>query len=593
MVDRATKLKWRRRFKRSRVAVEDLGVQTEENLERHLFRRMSRLYGVRRFITAWVLLVGFLITAVVLQARGLSPYYQTLKPVAGGTYTEGILGAFTNANPLYASGGVNGAVSRLVFAGLLKYDDNNELTGDLAENWSVDEAELNYTVKLKENLKWHDGEALTADDVVFTYQTIQNPDARSPLLPSWRDIKLEQIDDRTIRFSLPNTLSSFPHALTNGIVPKHLLENTPPSQLRSVRFNTVQPIGAGPFKWETIEVRGTTPEQRQESIGLVAYEGYHAGLPKLQRFTIHSFRSESHLLASFERRELTALVGLSSVPDTLAAMDNVHEISIPLTGEVLVFFKTTSPILADVKVRQALVKAADTNAIIAGLGHPVIAARGPLLSSHLGYDKALVQFPTNIDEANSLLDAAGWTKGINGMRVRGEETLRFQLYARSTSEYQFVTRELQKQWKQVGADVEVILQEDNELQTTVADHSYDALLYGISLGTDPDVFAYWHSSQADPRAATRLNLSEYKSTAADRALEAGRTRSDPAIRAAKYKPFLEAWRNDAPALVLYQPRLLYITNGPVYGFNPRQLNNANERFSNVEQWMIREVKTTK
>lgn len=591
MINRAVKLRWRRRFRRSRVAVEDFGVQTEENLERHLFRRLSRVYSVRRFILAWIILIGLMITGVVLQTRGLSSYYQRLSPVPGGTYTEGIVGSFTNANPIYASGGVDRAVSRLIFSGLLKYDDSNNLVGDLAENWAVDPSELRYTVRLRPNLRWHDGQPLTVDDVIFTYATIQKPDAKSPLLPSWQGIVLEKVDDRTMTFVLPNSLSSFPHALTNGIVPKHLLETTPVSQLRSERFNTVAPIGSGPFRLEAIEISGTTPEDRRESIGLVAYDNYHDGAPKLQRFTIHSFKTEKELLESFERRELNAVVGLTSAPDTLRSLDGVEEHSIPLTGEVVVFFKTTSPQLNDAKVRQALVKAADTGQIIQGLDHPVIAARGPLLSSHTGYDKSLVQFLTNVTEANGLLDAAGWLMGPDGIRVKDGQPLGFTLYGQSTSEYQYVTQVLQKQWRAVGVNVVIDLKEDNELQTIVAEHSYDALLYGISLGTDPDVFAYWHSSQADPRAATRLNLSEYRSSVADNALEAGRTRSDSTLRAAKYRPFLEAWRNDAPALVLYQPRFLYVTNGNVYGFSPKLLNSATERFNNVHQWMIREVKT--
>ena len=593
MINRAVKLRWRRRFRRSRVAVEDFGVQTEESLERHLFRRLSRVYSVRRFILAWIILIGLMITGVVLQTRGLSSYYQRLSPVPGGTYTEGIVGSFTNANPIYASGGVDRAVSRLIFSGLLKYDDSNNLVGDLAENWAVDPSELRYTVRLRPNLRWHDGQPLTVDDVIFTYATIQKPDAKSPLLPSWQGIVLEKVDDRTMTFVLPNSLSSFPHALTNGIVPKHLLETTPVSQLRSERFNTVAPIGSGPFRLEAIEISGTTPEDRRESIGLVAYDNYHDGAPKLQRFTIHSFKTEKELLESFERRELNAVVGLTGAPDTLRSLDGVEEHSIPLTGEVVVFFKTTSLQLNDAKVRQALVKAADTGQIIQGLDHPVIAARGPLLSSHTGYDKSLVQFPTNVAEANGLLDAAGWLMGPDGIRLKDGQPLRFTLYGQSTSEYQYVTQILQKQWRAVGINVVIDLKEDNELQTIVAEHSYDALLYGISLGTDPDAFAYWHSSQADPRAATRLNLSEYRSSVADNALEAGRTRSDITLRAAKYRPFLEAWRNDAPALVLYQPRFLYITNGNVYGFNPKLLNNATERFNNVHQWMVREVKTNK
>jgi len=137
------------------------------------------------------------------------------------------------------------------------------------------------------------------------------------------------------------------------------------------------------------------------------------------------------------------------------------------------------------------------------------------------------------------------------------------------------------------------MQSDTELQTTLSLHSYDALLYGIELGPDPDVFAYWHSSQADARAQQRLNFSEYKSPASDAALEAGRTRSDPTIRAIKYRPFLEAWRNDAPAISLYQPRFLYVTHGQLFGFEPTVMNSGLDRYANVENWMIREEKTVK
>ncbi len=592
MLGRTIKLRWRRRFRRSRRQVEDLGLQAEENLERNFFRRLSRLVGVRRFIGGWLLLVGALLIGVVLQVRALGNYYQTIQPAPGGAYTEGILGAFTNANPLYASGGVDGAVAKLVFSGLLKYDSNDQLVGDLADTWGVDATETNYTVHLRPNLQWHDGRALTADDVVFTYQTIQNPDARSPLLPSWQGIKVAALDPQTIVFTLPNSFSSFPFALTNGIVPKHLLADSPASQLRSLRFNTANPVGSGPFKWGVIETRGTNPEDRQEIVGLTANPNYHGGVPALQRLTIRSFRGEQQLVKSFEDHELNAMIGLTEVPETLQRRRDVQEHSIPITGEVLVFFKTSLPVFSDPKVRQALIKGADTNAIIQGLSHAVVAARSPLLQSHVGYDKNITQFPSNLAEANALLDAAGWPKDAEGYRVKNGERLSFKLYAQSTSEYQYVTSTLQKQWRALGVDAQVILQDDNELQISVAGHGYDALLYGISLGTDPDVFAYWHSSQADATAATRLNFSEYRSAVADKALEAGRTRSDAALRAAKYKPFLEAWRNDAPALVLYQPRLLYITRGNLYGFNPKTLNNATERFSNVENWMVREVKAS-
>jgi len=590
MIDRTTKLRWRRRYKRGRRQVEDLSFQAEEQLERNLIRRLSRLFNVRRFVAGWITLLCLLIVGLVIQIRALSPYYQVLTPVAGGTYTEGILGSFTNANPLYAAGGVDGAVASLVFAGLMKYTPDNQLVGDLSEKIDVDERGVRYTLTLRDDLKWHDGEPLTSADVVFTYKTIQNPDARSPLFNSWQGIAVEAPNAKTVVFTLPNPLSAFPHALINGIVPKHLLESTPPSQLRSISFNTVRPIGAGPFKWRAIEVKGDKADTREEQISLVPFEQYHGGVSKLEQFIIRSFREEARLIRSFDNQELNAMVGLSSMPELKSTDIPITQYNIPLTGQILVFFKTTQEILSDTKVRQALVKASDTTAIIRGLDHPVIASRGPLLRSHTGYDKNIVQFPTNVDEANSLLDSAGWIRRDDGLRYKGDRPLSFSLLAQNTNEYTYVTQTLQRQWRTVGIDVQVSWQPDTELQNTAARHDYDALLYGISLGVDPDVFPYWHSSQADPLAANRLNLSEYKSTVADKSLEAGRTRADSALRAIKYRPFLEAWKSDAPALALYQPRFLYIVRAPLAGFDPRMLNNATDRFENVENWMIRQEK---
>jgi len=259
----------------------------------------------------------------------------------------------------------------------------------------------------------------------------------------------------------------------------------------------------------------------------------------------------------------------------------------------MVFFKNTIEPFNDPIVRKALVLAVDVASATKDLEYPVILAKAPLLASQLGYDKTLTQLPYDTDTASKLLDASGWVKGPDGIRSKAGKVLSFQLSAQSTSEYTAVTGYLQKAWRDIGVDAQVMLQSDADVQGIVSRHDYEAVLYGISLGTDPDVFAYWHSSQADPRAPSRLNLSEYISTGADKALEAGRTRSDAAIRASKYRPFLEAWRSDAPALALYQPRFLYVTHGDVAGFAPKVLNTPTDRFNAIEGWTIRQQKVSK
>ncbi len=592
MISRTTRLRWRRKVRQRKRQVEDLGIQAEETLEQHFFKRLSRLTEVRRFVFGWILLFALLIGGVIYQFTTMSQYYQTLRPVPGGIFTEGVVGAFTDANPLYATGPVDGAVSRLIFAGLLKYDQSNKLVGDLAQSWTLDDKSTTYTVTLRPNLVWQDGQPLTAQDVVFTYETIQNPDAKSPLFASWQGIKVVATDDRTITFTLPNVLASFPYSLTNGLIPKHLLASTPVSQLRASRFNTVFPVGAGPFSWDQIEISGDTPETREGTIALVPNSHYHDGVPRLQRFVIRSFLDESRMIQSFDRHELTAMSGLEALPDTFAKDTSVHEHSVPIAGEVMVFFKTSQAPLDDAKVRQALVQSVNQAALIKGLGYPVVAAKEPLLSIHIGFDKTAAELPFDITAANKSLDDDGWVKDKDGVRVKNGKILQFGLSSQSGSEYAYVTQRLQAAWAAIGVKVSVQLQSDEDLQATVATHSYDALLYGISIGPDPDVFAYWHSSQADLRAANRVNFSEYKSAVADKALEAGRTRTDPMLRAVKYKPFLDAWRADAPALALYEPRYLYVTRGILAGFDPLTINTVDDRYNNVQNWMIRQARVS-
>lgn len=593
MIHKTTKHKIKRRFRSRKRQAAVIGVHTEENIEKLFFKRLPRLGDVRRFVFSWLVLFLLLIGGVIAQTRSLERHYQALAPVPGGVFTEGILGAFTNANPLFATGPVDSSVSRLLFSGLLRYNSQNRLTGDLAQQYSVDNLGITYTVTLRDDIFWHDGRPITADDVLFTYKTIQNPDAKSPLLASWQGITVEAKDTKTVVFTLPNALTAFPHSLTNGIVPKHLLDGIDAEQLRSVRYNTTSPVGSGPFKWEVIEVKGTGPDNREEQIGLLPNERFHRGKPKLQRFIIRTFRDENRLRESLKRQELNAAVGLETWPDDVAP-DFLQDYNVPLTGQVMAFFKMSNEVLADAKVRQAMVKAIDQNSIITTMGYPVIPSRSPLLQSHSGYDKNIVQHTYNKDEASRLLDEAGWIRGDNGMRSKDGQPMILRLYSQATSEYTYVSRKLQEQWREIGIDVQVMLQSVNDLQqATIAQHTYDILLYGIGLGVDPDVFAYWHSSQASISSSGSLNFSEYKSGTADKALEAGRTREGNELRAIKYKPFLEAWKADAPALALYQPRVLYVTRTPIANFDPKTFNSAVDRYANVENWMIRQGKTVK
>ena len=588
LINRATSLRIRRLFRRRKRQVEGIGSVADEHLDKHLFRRLLRLVHVRRFVIGWICLVALLLLVVVLQTKDMNTHYKKPTPVAGGSFTEGIIGSFTTANPIYATNSVDTSASRLIFAGLLKYDGKSNLVPDLAEKMTIDDNKEVYTLTLRPNLKWHDGKPLTAKDVAFTYKLIQNPEARSYLQSSWRGIDVNAVDDRTVTFKLPSKLSAFPHSLVTGILPEHILGKTQADQLRSNSFNTVRPIGAGPFKFDRVQVTGDG-NAREESLGLVAFDDYHSGRPKLNRFVIKTFKDEDKLVDSYKQKQIDAMASLSTLSDEFSDDITTQELSPKTLGETMVFFKTTQPPLNDVIVRNALALGANRQQILEALPYPLAIAEEPLLKSHVGYNKAYAQATGNQAQANALLDSAGWVKDpTSGLRSKGGAPLKLRLISQANSEYASVTQSLQKQWRDIGVDAQVSLQSEQELQSSVSQHSYDALLYAISLGPDPDVFAYWHGSQADVRSETRLNFSEYQSSVANEALEGGRTRADDAVRATKYRAFLEAWQKDAPGLVLYQPRYLYVVRSPFYGFDVGTVVSAADRYSHVESWMVKE-----
>lgn len=593
MIDRKTRLRWRRRFKRKQRQVEEAGTQAEENIEQHFFKRLSRLSRVRRFLFSWVLLMLLLIGGSVVQIRGLGEHYLKSAPAEGGTFTEGIVGTFTNANPLYASTAPDNSTSKLVFSSLMKYNEDNKLVKDIASSVKVNNRGDIYTIRLKPKIKWHDGEALTAEDVAFTYDLIKNPDARSPLFSSWREVDVSVKNARTVVFELPNALTAFPHSLTNGIVPKHVLDDIPVDQLRGDRFNTVNPVGSGPFMWEELEVVGSQQDTREERIALVPNEDYHFGAPKLQRFILRTFKSPQLMLEAYERGKLNAIVGLNRAPEDLQNTLKTTDYSVPLSGAVMVFFNTSQPPLRNMQVRRALVEAVDVPELIQNLGYPAAVVKSPLLMSQLGYTNKLAQLSVDKEKAMSRLEEVGWEVGSGGIRVNDRgQPLTITLTAQDIRDYQILTEQLKNSWREIGVQVDIQLLNESEIQGTLQRHDHQALLYGISVGPDPDVFAYWHTTQTNPNSAF-LNLSEYTNEKADKALEEGRIRRIPKARIDRYQTFLKEWRSDAPALALYQPRFLYIVRGNLYNFDPDMLNTPADRFTNVHNWMIREEKIVK
>lgn len=592
MIDRATKLRWRRRIKRSRLQVEDYNQSAELNLQKNIFRRLHRLGDVRRFIIGWLTIFILLMAVTIFQIFDLSQYYQSTGYVSGGIFYEGAIGTFTNANPLFANGDVNLTVSRLLFPGLFKYDQNNHLVGDLAESWSVDSLGRNYTVSLKPNLKWQDGKQLTANDVVFTYRTIENPDVQSNLFNNWYGIKVIALNKLTVKFTLPSPLSSFPYELTNGIIPAHIFGAIPPIEMRSSPYDNVDPIGSGPFKLSLLNSENLSNGDPEEQIDLASNSNYYSGQPKLAGFNLIAYANQNDMLNAFEHHNIQAMVGLNNLPLALANDSTVYANYIPITAQTMVFYRNDSALLSDVNIRKAMSLAIDTTKVISQIAYPALPIHGPLLPNMVAYNPIYNQMTNVPKEAAQILDSSGWIMAKDGYRYKNGQQLQFNLYTQDTPEYLRVAGSLINQWRQLGANVELKQFSSIDAKNIIAYKTYDMFLYSISVGVDPDVFAYWDSLQAQPTSIPGLNLSLYKSSTADDSLSAGRTRLDPAERAIKYGPFLQSWQTDYPALALYQPNYLFVYRPKINNFNSNEINTFTDLYSNVSNWQIRQARIT-
>jgi peptide/nickel transport system substrate-binding protein len=581
MKNKLSKAHFKRRLRANRRKLSGVGQQINKDIDRHIFRRWSNLVYARRFLIGWVSLLLILIFGVIIQTTALSSHYLEPKPVAGGILTEGMVGSLTNGNPIYATDSVDKSVAKLVFSSLLTYDDQGNLVGDLAKSWDMGPNARVFTVKLKNNLKWHDGQPVSADDVVFTYTTIQNPAAKSPLSSTWKGVKVEKVDATTVKFTSPSPFVPFPNLLTDGIVPKHILGNKDVAGLRSDSFNTNELIGSGPFKYAGSEMVGENQE-----IKLVKNNQYYRSEVKLDGFSIKTFPSQDDLKKALDSKKVDSAGGFK-LKDNEIFTD--YKYPFVFNSATMFFLKTTAPNLTDTKVRQALVRATNVNEINKTLGYQAVQVKEPILNDQTGYNSEYWQLAYNRAEAAKLLDEAGWKMPENGKyRMKDGKELSLKLVSENNEIYPAIATELQRQWASIGVKLDVsFVTADQITQTYIPNHEYDVFLYGINIGSDPDVYAYWHSSQA-AAGSSRLNLSEYKSSTSDLALESGRSRSKEDLRAAKYKSFLTSWKNDAPAIGLYQPRYLYLSNKPIYQIvESRRLNNPEDRFNNVNNWMVK------
>ena len=337
-----------------------------------------------------------------------------IKPAEGGIYIEGVVGFPRWINPLYApSNDVDRDLTELIFSGLLKYDLNGKIVLDLARDYKILENGKIYEFYLKENLFWSDGKPLTADDVIFTIKSIQDPNAKSPLRGSWVGVKVEKISDLEIRFELKNESSVFLENCTLKIIPKHIWENISPQNFPLALYNNLKPVGSGLYQLKNLF---QDKEGKINSLTLVRNPYYFGKFPYLNEISFRFFEKEEELIKNYRQGEIKGFTLTSLTNFT----DSANLYSLILPRYFAIFFNSgNSKVLSEKEVREALNYGTNKEEII----NNILEGRGkivdsPLLPDIYGFNPPSKVYEYNLEKANDILEKAGFLKNETGIREK-------------------------------------------------------------------------------------------------------------------------------------------------------------------------------
>lgn len=543
-------------------------------MERLIARYITALQSYsKRYVVLFMTLTLVSICLVVTGILLLNNKILVNKPVFGGTITEGVTGSPYAINPVLAVSQTDKDLVALIFSGLTR-EDKSGIVEDLAKDYSVSNDGLTYTFTLKDGVTFHDGTPLTSHDIVYTIEKVQDQTLRSPSRIKWEGVEVLALDDKTVQFVLKKPFADFLKNTSIGILPKKLFENNPNEAFGVISFNT-EPIGSGPFKIKSVKRVNGVPSEYT----LVRNDDFAISIPYLEKIIVKVFDSEENLADALLNKEVTNASSLSSVYAHLFIEGGSLEARrAPLPRIYGLFLnQNKSKPLQDIAVRKALNESLDrslmTYETFYGFGTPVSSA------SPLAYRDAKIPVQSSKEEIQKILSDAGWVKNESGLLAKNGVTLSFTIATIDIPELKTIAEFIHNSWKDLGIEVFVESYSLGDLRdVVVAERSFDILLYGIVLDEDADLYTYWHSSG---RSHPGLNVSQYTNNRVDAALEL--IKSGTATKE-DVSSVLSRIESDIPAIFLFSPDFVYITEKKLQGVGLSHVKSAENRFNDVYLW---------
>lgn len=502
---------------------------------------------MRKFLVLGFALIIALSVASCTDSTGYSLKSKYVdKPSFGDTLVDSSIGEPSTLNPVLASDSASNDITDLVFNGLIKFDKDLNITGDLAENWEVSKDGKTIIFHLRKGVRWQDGAEFTSKDVKFTYDVFMDPKTKTAYRSLFEPVKSITTPDKyTVKVVYNEPFAPALQYWGTSIIPEHLLKS---KDINTVAFNR-SPVGTGMYKlknWETAQ-----------KLTLESYQNYFEGKPFINGYVYRIIPDQS---VQFLELKAGTLDSMGLTPDIYftqaekaAFKKNFNKYKITTFSYVYMGFNLKNPLFGDVKVRQALSYAVNRDELIAGVRRGLARKiTGPFIPGTWAYNEKAREYNYDLEKAASLLAAAGWVKDKDGMLEKNGRKFEFTLITnQGNKEREQIASIIQQQFAKLGIKVSVrILAWNIMLSEFIDKRKFDAVVMGWNTGLDPDCYDIWHSSKT---AENEFNFVSYANKEVDRLSIQGRTTFDMEKRKAAYRRIHEIIADEAPYIFLYSP----------------------------------------
>jgi peptide/nickel transport system substrate-binding protein len=463
----------------------------------------------------------------------------------GDTLIEGSIGDANNLIPILANDISSHTIAGLIYDGLLKYDKELNIVGDLARSWQFSDDFKVITFNLRRDVFWHDGKHFNADDVIFTYKVITDQKTPTPYDGDFRKIsRIKKIDDYTVEVYYNEPYAPALASWTMYILPEHLLKDADITKSYLQR----NPIGTGPFKFKSWN--------SGSKITLVANDYYFNGRPHLNGYIFRIIPDPSSMFLELlnEKIDLMELTPIQYIKQTDNARFSEKFKKYTYLSDTYTFigYNLQKDIFKDKRVRQALTYATPKKEIIDGvlfgLGKP---ATGPYKPGTIWYNENVKKYEFNLEKAAALLDKAGFILDKKtGIRKKDDLYLKFTVVTNQGNQNRSkVVEILQNSWKKIGVSIDIrILEWATFINEYINKRNFDAVLLAWTIGVDPDLYDVWHSSRCKEGG---LNFTCYQNTQIDDMIEEARQTLDTEERKKIYFKIQEILAEEQPYTFLY------------------------------------------